>query len=334
MSTIGNLNPTLADFAKREDPNGKIDKIVELLTDTNEILEDMTFMEGNLPIGHKTTVRTGLPTATWRLLNYGVQPSKSTTAQVTDTCGMLEAYAEVDKALAELNGNSAEWRLSEDRAFLESMNQTMASTLFYGNVSTDPEKFHGLAPRYSTISTDDTNIGYNILNASGDSDRTSIWLVCWGPNTIHGIMPKGSKAGFQIQDLGEQTLYDGNTPAGRFQGYRTHYKWDIGLTVRDWRYAVRIANVDAAALTKNAGSGADLIDLMTQAVEWLPNMKMGRPVFYMNRTVKSFLRRQIMNKVASSTLTMDQVAGKPVMAFDGVPVKRCDALINSETAVS
>lgn len=332
MSTIGNLNPTLADFAKREDPNGKIDKIVELLTDTNEILEDMTFMEGNLPIGHKTTVRTGLPTATWRLLNYGVQPSKSTTAQVTDTCGMLEAYAEVDKSLSDLNGNSAEWRLSEDRAFLESMNQTMASTLFYGNVSTDPEKFHGLAPRYATVSTDDTNIGYNILNASGDSDRTSIWLVCWGPNTIHGIMPKGSKAGFQIQDLGEQTLYD--AAGGRFQGYRTHYKWDIGLTVRDWRYAVRIANVDVAALTKNAGSGSDLIDLMTQAVEWLPNMKMGRPVFYMNRTVKSFLRRQIMNKVASSTLTMDQVAGKHVMSFDGVPVKRCDALINAETAVS
>lgn len=334
MSTIGNLNPTLADFAKREDPNGKIDKIVELMTDTNEILEDMSFVEGNLPIGHKTTVRTGLPTATWRLLNYGVQPSKSTTAQVIDTCGMLEAYAEVDKALAELNGNSAEWRLSEDRAFLESMNQTMASTLFYGNVSTDPEKFHGLSPRYSTISTDDTNIGYNILNASGDSDRTSIWLVCWSPNTIHGIMPKGSKAGFQIQDLDEQTLYDSNTPAGRYQGYRTHYKWDIGLTVRDWRYAVRIANVDVAALTKNAGSGADLIDLMTQAVEWLPSVKMGRPVFYMNRTMKSFLRRQIMNKVASSTLTMDAVAGKPVMAFDGIPVKRCDALLNSETAVS
>jgi hypothetical protein len=46
-------------------------------------------------------------------LNYGVASSKSRTAQVTDSCGMLEAYAEIDKALADLNGNSAAFRLSE-----------------------------------------------------------------------------------------------------------------------------------------------------------------------------------------------------------------------------
>ena len=333
MATIG-ASPyaTLADFAKRSDPDGKIDTIVELLNQTNEVLDDMIFTEGNLPTGHKSTIRTGLPSATWRLLNYGVAPSKSISAQVVDTCGMLEAYAEVDKALADLNGNSAAWRLSEDRAFLESMNQTMASTLFYGNTSTDPEKFLGLAPRYATYSSTTTNIGTNIIKGGGSSTNTSIWLVCWGGDTIHGIFPKGSKAGFQHQDLGEVTLTD--AAGGRYQGYRTHYKWDIGLTVRDWRYVVRIANIDTSALTKNAGSGADLIDLMTQAVEMLPTIKMGRPVFYCNKTIKSFLRRQIMNKVASSTLTMDQVAGRPVLAFDGIPVKKCDQIVNSETTVS
>ncbi len=34
-------------------------------------------------------------------------------------CGMLETYSEIDKALADLNGNTAAYRLSEDRAFLE-----------------------------------------------------------------------------------------------------------------------------------------------------------------------------------------------------------------------
>jgi len=332
MGTIGNLNPTLADFAKRTDPGGKIDTVVELLNQTNEVLDDMTFVEGNLPTGHKLTIRTGLPSATWRQLNYGVIPSKSRTAQVTDTCGMLEAYAEVDKALADLNGNTAEFRMSEDRAFLEAMNQSMASTLFYGNTATNPERFLGLAPRYAVSSSTSTDIGYNIVKGGGSSTNTSIWLVCWDPNAIFGIVPKGSKAGFQVQDLGEQTVSDGNS--GYYQAYRTHYKWDIGICVKDWRYAVRIANIDTSALKKDASSGADLINLMTQAIEQLPTSTIGRPVFYCNRVIKSYLRQQIVSKVASSSLTMDQVAGKPVLAFDGIPVKRCDQIVNSETTVS
>jgi hypothetical protein len=51
--------------------------IIEMLSQTNEIMIDMLVIEGNLPTGHKSTVRTGLPTATWRLLNYGIVPTKS-----------------------------------------------------------------------------------------------------------------------------------------------------------------------------------------------------------------------------------------------------------------
>ncbi|MBF0589020.1 MAG: hypothetical protein HQL53_07835 [Magnetococcales bacterium] len=330
MATLSTINPTLADIAKRKDPGGKIGAIVELLSETNEILEDMTFIEGNMETGHKTTIRSGLPTATWRKLNYGVQPSKSTTVPVVDTCGMLESYAEIDKALADLNGNAAAFRLSEDRAFLESMNQSMANTLIYGDTSVNPERFEGLQSRYSSLSAEN---GINIIDGGGSgSDNHSIYLVVWGQNSVHGIYPKGSKAGFQHNDIGEVTLED--AAGGRYQGYRTHYKWDIGLTVRDWRYVVRIANIDHSALTKDASSGADLVDLMTQALELIPNLGMGRASFYCNRTVRSFLRRQISNK-SNVNLTLETVAGKKVVTFDGIPVKRCDALLNgTEEAVS
>jgi len=329
MATLSTTNPTLADVAKRQDPDGKIDTIVELLAETNEVLDDMTFLEGNLPTGHRTTIRSGLPSSTWRKLNYGVQPSKSTTVQVTDTAGMLEAYAEVDKALADLNGNSASFRLSEDRAFLESMNQTMATTLFYGDTGTDPEKFMGLAPRYSSTSAES---GDNIIVGGGSgADNTSIWLVVWGPNTVHGIYPKGSQAGLKHQDLGEVTLED--AASGKYQGYRTHYKWDIGLTLRDWRYVVRIPNIDVSNLTKDASSGADLVDLMVQAVEKVPNLGLGRATFYGNRTVSSILRRQITN-ANNVRIGMDEVAGKRVMTFDGIPFRRNDAITNAEAVVS
>ncbi len=321
---------TYLDFANRLDPNDKVAAIIEMLNETNEIIDDMVVVEGNLMTGHKTTVRTGLPSATWRLLNYGVQPSKSQTKPVTDTTGMLEAYAEVDKDLADLNGNTAAFRLSEDRAFLEAMNQEMAETLFYGNTAVDPEKFTGLAPRYSALSSDPSEIGYNILDAGGTgSDNTSIWLVVWGPDTIHGIYPKGSVAGFKHTDLGEKTLTDGS--GGLYQGYRTHYQWKLGLTVRDWRYAVRIANIDWNN-TITDSSAPDLVKLMIEAIEMIPNLNMGTPVFYMRREIRTALRNQIRTD-SNVQLTVDTVAGKRVVSFDEVPVKRVDQLLNTEARI-
>lgn len=318
---------TLADIAKRLEPGGKVDKIVEMLSQTNEVLEDMLFVEGNLPTGHKSTIRTGLPAVAWRLLNYGVQPDKSTTVQVTDTCGMLESYAEIDKALADLNGNTAAFRLSEDRAFLEAMNREMAATLFYGDTSQNPERFLGLSARYSTSDASAAENALNVLDAGGASSgaRTSIWLVAWGENTVHGIYPKGSKAGFQHKDLGEVTLNDAD--GGMYQGYRTHYKWDIGLTVRDWRYAVRIANIDSGAL-----GGVPLMDLMIEAAELLPSKNLGRPVFYMNRKVRTALRMQMLKK-SNLYLSWAEAAGKPVLSLDEIPVRHCDAIINGEMPV-
>jgi hypothetical protein len=333
MSTLATTHPTLLDITKRLDPEGKIDTIAEILTQTNEVLDDMVWIEGNLPTGHRTTIRSGLPTPTWRKLYGGVQPTKSTTVQVTDTVGMLEAYAEVDQALADLNGNSAAFRLSEDRAHIEGMNQEFASTLFYGAEVNEPEAFTGFGPRFNAKSALN---GENVLTSAANpdgNDNTSIYLVVWGPNTVHGIYPKGSKAGLDMQDKGQVTIENVDGNGGRMEAYRTHYRWDCGLSVRDWRYVVRI-NIDQEDLVKNASSGPDLIDLMTQAVELVPSLSMGRPAFYANRTVRSFLRRQIANKVAASTLTIEQVAGKHVTMFDGIPFRRCDAITNTEAGVA
>ena len=332
MAALQTIHPTLLDVTKRLDPNGKIDTIAEILNETNEILSDMVWVEGNLPTGHRTTVRTGLPTPTWRKLYGGVQPTKSTTAQITDSCGMLEAYAEVDKALADHNGNTAAFRLSEDRAHIEGINQEFVSTLFYGNEGTEPEAFTGFAPRFNSLSAVN---GEQIIQNSGieGSDNASIWLIVWGQNTVHGIYPKGSVGGLQHNDKGQVTIENVDGNGGRMEAYRSHYRWDCGLTVRDWRYIVRI-QYDQEDLTKDAKTGADLIDLMSDALERVPSLTMGRPVFYANRKALSFLRRQIANKVTNSTLTMETVAGKKVTHFDGIPVRRVDQLTNSEAAVA
>ena len=332
MATLSVTNPTLADLAKVTDPDGSIADVVEILNATNEILLDMTFLEGNLTTGHRTSIRSGLPTPTWRKLYGGVQPTKSRAVQVTDNTGMMEDYSEVDKALIDMAGNPAAFRLQEDRPHIEGMNQEFASTLFYGDESTAPEEFTGLSARYNSLSAEN---GDNIINGGGSgSDNASVWLICWGPNTCHGIIPKGSMAGVQQRDLGEVTLENADGANGRMQAYRTHYRWDVGLSVRDWRYAVRIANIDRSALTYNAASGAIINDLMHQAWTELPSTSAGRCAWYMDKSILSMLRRQTSSAVSSSTLSVDMVGGTMQTSWGGIPIRRCDALRGNEATVS
>lgn len=329
MSALSTIHPTLLDVTKRLDPQGKIDTIAELLTETNEILQDMVWVEGNLPTGHRTTVRTGLPEPTWRKLYGGVQPTKSTTAQITDTCGMLEAYAEVDKALADLNGNTASFRLSEDRAFIEGMNQEFASTLFYGNEGTEPEAFTGFAPRFNDQAAPN---GGNILTSAATpdgNDNTSIWLVVWGANTVHGIYPKGSKAGLHMEDKGQVTIENVDGNGGRMEAYRTHYRWDCGLVVRDWRYVVRI-NYDLEDIGQ---AGPELDNLMRKAIRRIPTLSMGRPVFYANRDSLDAIDLQANNKTTLGFRTVEDAQGKLVNTFLGIPIRKCDAILSNEAGI-
>lgn len=331
MSTLSAIYPTLLDWKASMDPQNKVAKVIELLAQKNEIILDMPFMQGNLPTGHKTVVRSGLPIPTWRKLYGGVQPTKATQVAVTETCGFLEDYAEVDKALADLNGNSAAWRMQQDAAHIEGMNQEFASTLFYGNEATAPEEFTGFGPRFNDQSAAN---GDNIITSAATPDSTdnsSMWLIVWGPN-VHGIVPQGSTAGLQVSDKGQVTIENVDGNGGRMEAYRTHYRWDLGLCVADWRYVVRI-NFDAENLTADASSGPDLIDLMSQAVELPPSLNDGTPVFYCNRNTRSYLRRQLVNKVKNSTLSMDMVGGKRVLTFDDIPVRRCDSLLNTESGI-
>ena len=343
LGTSGKV--TLLDWAKSLDPDGTTATVVELLNQSNEILLDMPFMEGNTPTGHKSTTRTGLPSAIWRQMYQGVPPSKSVRAQIEDTCGMLETRAELDKDIAALNGNEKSFRLSEAQSFLEAMNQNMAATMFYGNTALNPERFMGLAPRYSTISGA-TN-GQNVLSAGGSgADNTSIWLVVWGKNTITGIFPKGSKAGLEHEDLGMIDAFDANN--NRYRALADRWQWKCGITVRDWRYAVRIANIDVSELVAQSGTQAAtastaVLKLMIRAMARIPFMGMGTPVFYASRTVKSMLSVAALDKSNTALAIVDAANQFGNVApgytqkqteFFGIPIRTVDQLMSTEAVVS
>lgn len=332
MAALNSYVQTLADYAKKLDPNGSIAPVVELLNQTNEILQDILWKEGNLPIGHRCTVRTGLPTVYWRLANQGTPSSKATTAQVDEACAALESWSTIDKLIAELGGNLAANRLDEAVAHIESMGQELSSTLFYGAAS-NPEEFIGLAARYSSLSAVNAQ---NIISGSGSgSDNSSIYLIGWGNNSIFGIYPKGTQAGLEREDLGLQTVTTSTTiGAGNMRAYQERFGWQCGIALKDWRYVVRICNIDISNLVAKS-SAADIIELMIKAIHRIPNIASVKPVFYMNRTCFQMLdifRRD--DVISGGGLTFETVDGKTQYSFRGIPVRLCDALTEAEETVS
>lgn len=337
---------TLLDIAKAMDPEGKIAQVAELLSQTNEILNDMPWFEGNLPTGHRGTIRTGLPSPIWRKMYQGVPPSKSLRAVVEDSCGSLEDRSEIDCAVADLNGNTAAFRLSEAQATVEGINQAMAQALIYGDASLNPEQFNGLAVRYNTINTATSEIAKNVISAGGSGNCTSVWLVLWGPNTVHGIYPKQSTAGLSHKDLGEIDAFDANN--NRYRAYADHWAWKCGLHVKDWRYVVRIANISLTDLLAQSGTQANtaatwLPKLMVKALARIPFRGMGRATFYASRTVKEMLAVGALDKsqgvlaiqpAFSQYGTIDAGFAQADTTVLGVPVRTVDRILETETALT
>jgi len=336
-------NLTLLDWAKRIDPNGSVAVVAALLSQTNEILTDCVVVQGNLPTGHRVTISTGLPTVYYRALNQGIATSKSTTVQVDENMAITEARSEVDIDLAMLNGNTAEFRMQEGRQFIEGMNQTVATGMFYGNPAVEPKQFLGLTQRFSDTTAGN---GQNIIKSDGLGAlaQTSVWLVCWGDNTTYCTFPKGSQAGLLHENLGRQTSYDAGSPGLRMEVFADRYQWKIGMVVKDWRSVVRICNLETADFAALANDMAptdlnNLLHLMTRAVTRVPRgvLNQSRPTFYMNQSVFAVLMRVALEKSVAALSIQDSASqfGRPnqMLSFLGVPIRQCDAILNTEAVV-
>lgn len=342
---------TLVDWAKSLGPDGKVAKVAELLNQSNEVLSYIPYREANQATGHKASVRTGLPSIALRSFYKGVKVGKSGRSTIEDVCAMAEGRNEIDKDLAELSGNVAEFRLSESLAFVESINQTWAQQLLYGNTAIDPEGILGLAPRYNSLTAPS---GANIIDCGGTGlNNTSIYLVVWGENTVHGIFPKGSSAGLNHEDLGIQDAFDEN--GDRFRAYSELWNWKFGLHVKDWRYVVRLANINMTDLVGQINTQAITAPTwinkqMIKSLARIPSMGMGKATFLASRTVKEMLSIGALDKSQNAlsfnaalnqygTVDAGSVAGTGTginggqLLFMGIPVLTIDQMLATEARV-
>lgn len=331
MATLGNSFIDLIDIYKLQDGQGQFNPVIEMLMEMNPILEDAIAVECNKGTTHLHTVRTGLPSVTWGKLYAGIPNSKGKTAQVEDTTGFVEGLSTVDKRLLDLSTNEGAVRLSEAQAFLEAMSNEVATKVFYGNSASDPEEFMGLAPRFNLLGAAN---GGQIIDAGGTgADNTSIWFVTWGDNQCNLIYPKGTQAGVQREDMGEQRVTDGAGNA--YYAKEEKFTWHVGMAVKDWRYVSRIANIDVSLMA--AGSVA-LYDFMRKAYYKLQSRRVagGKMAIYCNRDVLEALDALATNAGTSDSfirLRTTEIEGKEVTTYRGIPIRESDALINAEARV-
>jgi hypothetical protein len=335
MATLGTNAFTMADIAKRMDPGmDKVARVVEVLHEQNDILKVLPFMEGNLPTGNRVTVRSKLPAVGTRQINKGVKPSYSGTKQVDDATMLLEAYSNLDTEQVRLGGNVAQLRASEDAGQLEAMNQEFNQTLFYGNEAQDETRFNGLSVRYGSTSGEH---GDRILDAGGTgADNASIWLVGLGDSGLHGIYPKGTSAGVERTDLGEQLIAKNGK---QFTALVTKFAWHCGISVKDFRQVIRIANIDTPALSTfggDADTSAKLLRLMIEAM----NRRGGagtsggslKYAFLMNETAKTWADIMTTEK-ANGAFNSKEIHGMEFTTFRNIPCLQCDALTDAESRV-
>ncbi|HQT65357.1 MAG TPA: hypothetical protein PLO16_12675 [Acidocella sp.] len=317
-----------------------------MLSQCNDLNDDLPYVEANEVGGHEFVFRTSIPAGAWRQYNMGIPYSKSTTAKARVGLGMLEDYSQVDRALAEHSGDKEKFRESEDVAFLEGMSQTIASTFIYGNTTVNPAEFMGLSPFYNSISG--AQNGSNIINGGGTgSANTSLWLIGWGPETIFGLFPRGSTAGLTMEDKGDVTPGFDNQ-GNRFEAYTSWFRQQAGLCPKDWRYGVRLANIDTTTAGLAGASPYDLFAGMAEMLLLFPKLTSKtsgitktdsatepgvRPVFYCNRTTRHWMDVQAMRD-KNVLLRIEDYAGMPIMGYREIPIKIVDQILNTESTIS
>ena len=330
-------NPTLRDI-KMGKVDGKFDNdIVDLALESNPIAGHFVVTTANNGVNNTTTIRTGFPDGTWVGYYDGVQPTKGTKKQVTDSAGKLKHLIQVDADLIEESGDEAAEMGDEAFSHAEAMTQEVCECFFYGNTKVNGKKFNGLGPIYSELCTDtSTNkeAAYYTLGAKRStspdaSHLRSIWLIGWGRMGTHLFAPKGTTLGLQRGPVTERRADMGDGKSLRVK--EQEFKWTVGLTVKDFRCNVRIANIEKNNL---AALDLDLGEYMLKAVARARKVGVSQK-FYMSPDVYEWLCvKARKDKIENGFFSFKDYEGELLLHFQGIPIFKLDCLETDETAVA
>ena len=362
MATINSRYPSLVDISARA---GVVpSRIIEQAGQMNPMLEDGPALPCNRGTSHETTVRTGLPSGIWGMLYQGIPEDKSEVQNFRHTPGYLEGAIQVDrKVVDEVENNPAYASMSGDAranaigmertrimqdelgAYAQGLSIQAADALLYGDQKINPKGITGFMPFFNTTSGQN---GSQIVDAGGmGADNTSMMMITWHETTCHFIYPSGGKnrAGFTASPVEKTFAYDKISEATgvgtRYDTYRQKVRWDLGLTPKDWRYIVRLANIDVSALMSDGRAEnptVNLINLMDSGYyrHHARRADVGKTCWYGGTTIIEYLDYQARNTPKNLWLSFQQtgVNADEVLMHRRRPIKESDAFRHTEGRVT
>lgn len=303
-------------------PDGKYLPVARVLDQELVVARMFPWFEGNGVDTHVVRKDADLGTSYRRRDNQGTPGSRTFKVNVTESKMGWARQIDIDKRVADAGGDPGKTRLEELAGALEGLGQEVENDYLNGDESSDPESINGLLTRRNDPSAN-PSLYVNGLASTATSTCMSVLLVGRGKRGVYCWYPRGSKAGITRQNYGDTLRDDTN---GSLPMYRERVEFQGGLAVADDRYLIRAHSIDR---TQPLDGGADMIEVMIEMLGKLKRMDMD-PLFIMSR--EAWIRTwQQGNNRRDGNVTSDNLAGKPVFVFYGVPVMISDRMSVNES---
>jgi hypothetical protein len=343
---------TVAELIRRQEPDGSMAQMIDMLTQENRILEDITWIECNNGTYYEGTRTVAEPTGQERGYDEGVTKEAGRTEKVLEPTCMLNGISEVDaKKLKHHTARGAteeQARLNEDMFFLKGMTKTFVSRLFDGSVTDDPRRINGINSRsdYNTLQTAGSetrvfdNAGGNCADAS---IFTSIYIVQWGDRKVDCIYPvndpqSGNKnLPIGMEDFGKSIInQSGTSETKKYPAWQTWFDLSFGLMIHDPRCIKRIANIAVGHADDGTNYFSFDENVLSDAVAELEYGGAGA-VIYANKAIFKQMQRRANDK-GNAWFTQESEGegpfARPVLRYQGIQIKRVDQIANTQADVT
>ncbi len=328
-------------LAARMTHNNEIIRVAEVLNEDEHIIMDAIVQRANDITSHVISRRTRLPGSQWVKAGNGWNATTGLLNQVREEMGMLKARYLCPEDVMRIQPNPDKYRSNQERAYIESMSQELANTLF-GNYSAGalspafapPEEFAGFQLRYATLGTARTNYVLSNGHTVDDNTNTSIWFIQWAGDKVYLTHPRNTEGGgLKKQDKGLVYTLGDNASATASQrnnqlwAFITEFSWDVGLAIEDTRSVKRLCNIDPDHAATNTLNEDFIIQIRN-------NFKGNETIYmYCNETV--FTQLQILAKDKTNVhWSENNPFGKPQLFFLDMPIRRSDAILNVEPVIA
>lgn len=303
---------TLLDIAKL---NGT-DQVVGLIEENLKYAPEVA----NFPLrtiagtSYKTSIRTGLPSTSFRNANEGQTPGQSTFKQQLVECYIFGGSIIADKAVADAYDQGAEaWKMIEANGVAMSAMRNLGKQIWYGT-TTDSKGFPGLkaqTPKGGTTLAGDALC----IDATGSTASTasSVYAVRYGIQDLQLI--GGANTTFNLGDWREQLVAQASDATKFYEAYVNSLTSWIGLQIGNENCVRRICNI-------TADSGKGLTDaLLARLVATFPVGYRPDAIYASRRDLTALQISRTVTLMGNGRVRPDQGTVAPFPTdYEGIPL--------------